>query len=134
MQTELGARSMNVLAQDFGVVYQSAAMLGPGRLVGHRAPHAWITVNGRSASTVDLFDGRLTVLIGPSGRGWRTPVAELASAGFPVAVLGLDQELADPTGELAASVWGWMADGCVLVLGSTGTSAGCPVPTARRTT
>ena len=60
-------RPTSALAQDFGVVYQSAAMLGPGPLVGHRAPHAWITVDGRSASSLDLFDGRLTVLTGPAG-------------------------------------------------------------------
>ena len=114
MQTALGAQTDTALAQDFGVVYQSEAMVGPGRLVGHRAPHAWITMDGRSASTLDLFDGRLTVLTGPSGSGWRMPASELALAGIPVAVLGLGQELADPTGELTAR-YGFDADGCVLV-------------------
>jgi hypothetical protein len=114
LQTGLGAPPSHSLAQDFGVVYESAATLGPGPLVGHRAPHAWITVNGRTASSLDLFDGRLTVLTGPSGAGWRTPAAELGLAGIPVAVLSLGQELADPTGELAAR-FGLGNDGCVLV-------------------
>jgi len=114
LQTSLGAPPSHSLAQDFGVVYQSGAALGSGPLVGRRAPHAWITVNGRSASSLDLFDGRLTVLAGPSGVGWRAPAAELALAGIPIALLGLGHELADPTGELAAR-YRLNSDGCVLV-------------------
>ena len=114
LQTSLGAPPSHSLAQDFGVVYQSGAALGSGPLVGRRAPHAWITVNGRSASSLDLFDGRLTVLAGPSGVGWRAPATELALAGIPIALLGLGHELADPTGELAAR-YRLNSDGCVLV-------------------
>ena len=114
LQTALGAPTTSALAQDFGVVYRSAAIQGPSPLVGRRAPHAWITLAGRSVSSLDLFDGRLTVLTGPAGSRWRTPVAELALAGVPVVVLGLGQELADPTGDLAAG-YGLDADGCVLV-------------------
>ncbi len=114
LQTGLGAPPATRSLRTSAWSISRRATLGPGPLVGHRAPHAWITVNGRSASSLDLFDGRLTVLTGPAGRGWRTPVAELALAGIPVAVLGLGQELADPTGELAAR-YGLDADGCVLV-------------------
>jgi 2-polyprenyl-6-methoxyphenol hydroxylase-like FAD-dependent oxidoreductase len=114
LQTGLGAPPSHSLAQDFDVVYQSGAAVGSGRLVGRRAPHAWITVDGRSASSLDLFDGRLTVLTGPAGSGWRTPVAELALAGIPIAVLGLGRELADPTGEFVTR-YGLEGAGCVLV-------------------
>ena len=114
MQTALGAQPTHSLAQDFGVVYRSGAMLGTGALVGHRAPHAWITVDGKPASSLDLFDGRLTVLTGHSGAGWRSPAAAPALAGIPVAVLSLGGEIADPTGEFAAR-YGLDGDGCVLV-------------------
>ena len=44
-------------------------------------------MHGGRRLTLDLFDGRLTVLTGPAGDGWRTAAAELAVAGVPIAVL-----------------------------------------------
>ncbi len=64
-----------------------------------RAPHAWVDP-ARTVSTVDLFDGRLTVLTGRTGAGWRAAGAELAGSGVPLAVLSVGAELADPDGEL----------------------------------
>ena len=64
-----------------------------------RAPHAWVDP-ARTVSTVDLFDGRLTVLTGRIGAGWRAAGAELAGSGVPLAVLSVGAELADPDGEL----------------------------------
>lgn len=114
LQSGLGVAPSHSLAQDFDVVYRSGATLGSGALVGRRAPHAWITVDGRSASSLDLFDGRLTVLTGPDGSRWRAPVADLALAGIPITMLGLGQELADPTGELVVR-YGLDDAGCVMV-------------------
>jgi 2-polyprenyl-6-methoxyphenol hydroxylase-like FAD-dependent oxidoreductase len=64
-----------------------------------RAPHAWVDA-ARTVSTVDLFDGRLTVLTGRSGWGWRAAAAELAGSGLPLVALSAGHELADAAGEL----------------------------------
>jgi len=52
---------------------------------GERAPHAWVTHAGRHRSTLDLFDGTLTLLTGADGRPWAR--AATAVAGVPVQVL-----------------------------------------------
>jgi 2-polyprenyl-6-methoxyphenol hydroxylase-like FAD-dependent oxidoreductase len=45
---------------------------------GERAPHAWVRHAGRQVSTLDLFDGRVTVLTGSDGAGWeRGPAADV---------------------------------------------------------
>ena len=49
---------------------------------GERAPHAWLRVAGRRVSTLDLFDGRMTLVTGPDVRGW---VRAAASLGAPPA-------------------------------------------------
>ncbi len=54
------------LRHDIGVRYRSA-VLDPD--AGERAPHAWVRHGGTRISTLDLFDGRLTVLTGPAGSG-----------------------------------------------------------------
>ena len=54
-----------------------------------------------TVSTVDLFDGRLTVLTGRSGWGWRAAAAELAGSGLPLAALSAGHELAAGGGELS---------------------------------
>ena len=54
---------------------------------GHRAPHVWIRYRGARVSTLDLFDGRLTVLTGPSGHAWRRAAEQLAAGGLPIAAL-----------------------------------------------
>ena len=38
---------------------------------GARAPHAWVSYAGERRSTIDLFEGRLTLLTGPRGDAWR---------------------------------------------------------------
>jgi putative polyketide hydroxylase len=65
-------------------------------------------------STVDLFDGRLTVLTGACADRWRLACAELACAGVPIRAVSLGHELEDPTGALAA-LYGLDKTGCVLV-------------------
>lgn len=49
--------------------------------VGRRAPHLWLSdAQGRRTSTLDLFDGRLTVLHGPDGQGWAKAAHAAGSA------------------------------------------------------
>lgn len=43
---------------------------------GHRAPHRWVTLERRRASTLDLFDGRLVLL--SSSDAWRTTARAVA--------------------------------------------------------
>lgn len=71
---------------------------GDGVAPGQRAPHAWVSVDGRRHSLLDLFDGRLTLLVGPEAQGWR---AATAAAAVPVQVLGIGTELACDTDRLA---------------------------------
>ena len=85
------------LSHDFGVVYASSTIqlqahapaTENGAVVeatpGARAPHAWVTHAGQRRSTIDLFEGRLTLLAGPRGHGWHDAVANLPDV--PVQVL-----------------------------------------------
>ena len=66
LETASGSDVEHALAQDFGVRYASGAALGGHVLAGRRAPHAWVSVDGRRVSTLDLFGDRLTVLTGPA--------------------------------------------------------------------
>lgn len=114
LQTATGAPTTSALAHDFGVDYASGAVIGSGALAGRRAPHAWVTVEDRAVSSLDLFDGRFTVLTGASGDGWREVCTELAMTGMPIAALGVGREIGDSTGALASAL-GLRSDGCVLV-------------------
>ncbi len=114
LQTSIGAPASSAMAHDFGVVYASRAVIGSGRLAGRRAPHAWVHVDGREVSSLDLFDGRFTVLAGVAGERWREVCTELALAGVPIASLRLGHEIHDPTGALA-DAFGLHPHGCVLV-------------------
>jgi 2-polyprenyl-6-methoxyphenol hydroxylase-like FAD-dependent oxidoreductase len=98
------------LSHDFGVVYESAGIqpvsadpvTEDGAVVvaapGARAPHAWVSYSGERRSTVDLFEGRLTLLAGPHGEAWRDVVATLPD--LPVEVLVAGRDVLDPTGDL----------------------------------
>ena len=66
----MGSDGEHALGQDFGVRYDSGAVLGGHALAGRRAPHAWVSVDGRSVSTLDLFGDRLTVLTGADAEPW----------------------------------------------------------------
>jgi putative polyketide hydroxylase len=82
-------------AQDFGVRYVSAAVLGEHPLSGRRAPHAWVERAGRTVSTLDLVGDRLTVLTGGAdGR---------VSATVPTSVLALGRDFTDRDGSFAAA-------------------------------
>jgi hypothetical protein len=62
---------------------------------------------------LDLFDGRLTLLVGKDGTGWRSAVAR-ARADAPLAPLVAGRELTDQTDELDRS-YQLGASGAVLV-------------------
>ena len=134
LQTMIDRPPQDGLAQDFGVEYTSAAIVGGAPLAGHRAPHAWMELrnpramsssNGlghastgssriRRVSTIDLFDGSFTLITGSDAQPWRAAAAELADTGVPISVLSLGAELTDPYGELESRYQ--LADqGCVLV-------------------
>jgi hypothetical protein len=82
-----------------------------GVLPGRRAPHAWVSAGGRRHSLLDLFDGRLTLIVGPDADAWR-PAA--AASPVPLQVLGPGRELACDAGLLARR-YGLAHGGAVLV-------------------
>jgi putative polyketide hydroxylase len=88
------------LAWDVGVHYTSAVIeAGPG--TGQRAPHAWVRRGGARLSTLELFDGHLTVLTGPRGWSWCRAAAEIAADGLPVVALSVDRDVYAEDGGLA---------------------------------
>ena len=112
MHTAVGAK-VDPLAHDFGVRYLSSAVVS-GRLAGRRAPHAWVMVQNRQLSTLDLFGDRLTLLTGPEGERWRSEAAELADGGVPIVSYSVSREFADPDGAFAEA-YRLGRDGAVLV-------------------
>ena len=113
MHSAMGA-PIDPLAQDFGVRYTSAAVIGGGGLAGRRAPHAWVMVQDRQLSTLDLFGDRLTLFTGPDGERWRSEGAELANEGVPLVSYSLAREFADPDGAFAGA-YRLGRDGAVLI-------------------
>jgi 2-polyprenyl-6-methoxyphenol hydroxylase-like FAD-dependent oxidoreductase len=111
--------------EDFGVTYESAAIaptehveppatVGERAAPGRRAPHAWLDVTGRRMSTLDLFDGRLTLLTGREGSDWCTAADRLRVGDLPLAVLRFGLDVPDPDGSLA-NQYGVGPRGAVLV-------------------
>ena len=58
-----------------------------------------VDLHGKRLSTIDLFDGHLTLMIGVAGDAWRAAATMLPS-GPPFQVLAVGTEISDPTGEL----------------------------------
>ncbi len=114
MQSMIGRPASDGLAHDFGVCYASGGIVGGTPLAGRRAPHAWVELGGRRVSTLDLFDGRFTVITGRDGHDWRAAVTDVAAGGGPVVALSVGTELADPDGELAER-YGLTDQGVVLI-------------------
>jgi hypothetical protein len=94
MHSAMGA-AIDPLAQDSGVHYTSSAIIGSSGLAGRRAPHAWVLLQDRQVSTLDLFGDRLTLLTGPEGQRWRSEAAELADEGVPIVSYSVAREFAD---------------------------------------
>lgn len=69
----------------------------PDARPGERAPHVWVRRGGRSRSTLDLFDGRLTLLTGSGGDRWSPATVR----DVPLQVLAAGREGREP--ELAAA-------------------------------
>ena len=112
--TRIGGSSSSALEHDFGVVYDSAIIAAGSPLAGRRAPHAWVEVDGVRRSTIDLFDGQLTVLAGPAGGHWVDAARNLASSGVPVVGYRVGRELLDLDSRLD-DLYGLGGDGVVLV-------------------
>ena len=103
------------LADDLGAVYRSAALAAHGPLEaepsltvldgrpGARAPHVWITRRGRRISTLDLFEGRLTVLAGPDADWARTGRDVCGPSCLPVRTVTAGRDIRDPGGDLLRS-------------------------------
>lgn len=73
----------DALSWDTGVRYASAVIDG----AGERAPHVWLDRRGSRISTLDLFDGRMTLLTGRDGEPWRR-----AAAGLPLQTLSVGRD------------------------------------------
>ena len=113
------------LTGDLGVIYRSnviadsaddstpTARVAPSARPGERAPHAWVELHGQRLSTLDLFDGRMTLLVGRDGDEWVSAVGR-ARADVPITALAVGRELTDQTGELGRS-YRLGASGAVLV-------------------
>jgi 2-polyprenyl-6-methoxyphenol hydroxylase-like FAD-dependent oxidoreductase len=123
---------LHSLGQQFGAVYASTAVLPDGtapepstiseyRESGHpgaRAPHVWLRDrDGRRVSTLDLWRGEFTLLVGPGGASW-LPVAEAVATSMRVPLTahqvgpGLPLEEHDRPW---TKVYGVSDDGAVLV-------------------
>lgn len=111
-------------AMDFGVTYdlgqpesvdnREVSAPGLGTVIGRRAPHAWLDLpGGGRISALDLFEGRLTLVVGADHQRWRTAVASLKPAAT-VVVVALGVDAVSPDGR-AADLYGVEAGGAVLV-------------------
>ena len=96
------------LAGDIGVRYRSDVIHEAesvdgttGVVPGMRAPHAWVQADGGCRSTLDLFDGGLTLLTGPEGEGWHRAVREIAAQGIPIRAVMIGRDLQDLQGDVA---------------------------------
>ncbi|MGH3765985.1 MAG: FAD-dependent monooxygenase [Pseudonocardiaceae bacterium] len=89
------------LAWDVGVHYTSAVLNEAGSGAGQRAPHVRVRRGRSRISTLDLFDGHLTVLTGPRGGPWCRATVELAASGLPIVALSVGRDLSDEDGAFA---------------------------------
>lgn len=114
------------LADDLASVYRSAALAAYGPLEaepsltvldgrpGARTPHVWISLRGRRLSTLDLFEGRLTVLAGPDADWARAGAGRLRAELLPVRTVTAGRDIRDPAGDLLDR-FGLSSTGAVLV-------------------
>ena len=105
--------NLNYSGLDLGFIYHSKAIISesnqtlsvtpseyvPTTLPGSRAPHVKLTKNGKTISTLDLFEKNFVLLIGSEGEHWRSVANELNQAfSFPLIVykVATDGDLVDP--------------------------------------
>jgi len=108
---EGGPENERDLSHDFGVVYVSEAVqpgidpvaLQHGAVTmatpGARAPHAWVSYDGHRLSTVDMLEGRLTLVTGPEGGAWRLAGATVRHR-VPLEVRVVGEDVLDLDGDL----------------------------------
>ncbi len=78
LEIELGYRYQSRAAGSAdGVVHGDPR---EGAVAGARLPHAWLDVDGRRVSTIDLTGSTFAVLAGPDGADWCTAASALAAA------------------------------------------------------
>ena len=121
----------NHLGVEFGVVYQSQAVIAdgtqppevaddysdyiPSATPGARAPHVWIGHPEARLSTLDLFGSTFTLLAGPEGDGWCAVATDVErKLGVPIARCRIG---APGLGDLGGftDAYGIGTDGAVLV-------------------
>ncbi len=89
----------------------------PSGRSGTRAPHVWLSHNGKQISILDLYGSNFVLLAGSDGQCWREMFAQAASRlGLPVDLhrIGQDQPYSDSDGSFLAS-YGISDSGAVLV-------------------
>ncbi|OXM61989.1 MULTISPECIES: FAD-dependent oxidoreductase [Amycolatopsis] len=127
--TEEELTGIDDLTMIFGYRYESAAVAGerpapaepvenprtPSGRPGHRAPHVWLSRNGRRISTLDLFDGTFTLLTGPDGAEWAAAAKTAAATlGVEVTVHHIGPGLEDTAARWSAC-YGVTSSGATLV-------------------
>ena len=104
--------NLNYIGLDLGFIYHSSTIMSennqslsvtpseyvPTTMPGSRAPHVTLIKNGKTISTLDLFEKDFVLLIGSEGERWRTVTNELNQAfSFPLTVykVASDGDLVD---------------------------------------
>ena len=87
----------------------------PSARPGGRAPHVWLSRDGRQISTLDLFFPRLTLLAGARGASWcEAARAAAARHSLPLAAFVVGADVGDPDNRWP-DVYGVEPVGAVLV-------------------
>jgi putative polyketide hydroxylase len=125
-------RNYSADAVSFGYAYPAGALVADEEEVAHpwppdryvpdthagvRAPHVWLLLDGRMVSSLDLFEGRFTLLTGPEGHAWvRAAHRAGARCGIPLTAftVGGGGPLEDPCGRWTL-IYGVSPAGAVLV-------------------
>jgi len=124
-------KNLNYEGLDLGFIYHSNAVLSENdqvisalpdkyiatTLPGSRAPYVKLTKDGKSISTLDLFEKDFVLLTGSKGHAWRDAVKQLVqSHHFPVKsyMVANDGEISDPENNWQKA-YEIEADGAVLV-------------------
>jgi hypothetical protein len=84
--------------------------------VGSRAPHAWLDVDGRRVSTLDLFGDRFVLLVGARGEAWYDAALAVTRAlDVPLGAIVIDGRDGRVTSDGWLESYGIGAEGAVLV-------------------
>ena len=83
---------------------------------GTRAPHLWLERQGQRISSLDLYDGRFTLLAGPKGTAWcRCAQIAASEEHVPFDIYRPGVEGLEDPGASLSDLHGIEPDGCVLV-------------------